>query len=197
MKYLRPAAAVLVLVLGLPGSAISQTSHSHQGVMAHSPGMDHAKSIRVTDSVPTEPGQSAFAAIAEIVEIIRKDPETDWASVDVAALRQHLIDMDNVTLRATVDGQPIVGGALYNVIAEDPAVTASIRRTVVAHAATVSGVDGMQMRAEEIAAGARLTVTGANADMIRGLGFIGLMTTGMHHQAHHLALARGYDPHQH
>jgi hypothetical protein len=174
-----------MVLAGLPGSAIAQSSH-----------MNHDTEARAEASTPAEPGQGAFAAIAEIVEILRAEPDTDWADVDIEALRLHLIDMDNVTLRAAVESQPVEGGARYDVTSHDPAVAGSIRRMVVAHAAAMSGVDGMQMQADEISAGARLTVTGGNADMIRGLGFIGLMTVGMHHQAHHLALARGSDPHR-
>jgi hypothetical protein len=32
---------------------------------------------------------------------------------------------------------------------------------------------------------------------IRGLGFAGLMVSGSHHQAHHLALAKGEPMHGH
>jgi hypothetical protein len=30
---------------------------------------------------------------------------------------------------------------------------------------------------------------------LRGLGFLGVMTSGMHHQMHHLMIARGENPH--
>ncbi len=43
---------------------------------------------------------AAFGAVQEIVEILEADPATDWSKVDIDALRQHLIDMDNVTLHA-------------------------------------------------------------------------------------------------
>ena len=39
---------------------------------------------------PQETGQSAFAALAEIVAILQADPETDWERVDIAGLRRHL-----------------------------------------------------------------------------------------------------------
>ncbi len=39
------------------------------------------------------------------------------------------------------------------------------------------------MQAEEIPGGAALTVTGNDTVRIRALGFIGVMTVGMHHQA--------------
>lgn len=108
-------------------------------------------------------------------------------------LRQHLIDMDNVTLRAHVHAQEVDGGAGFEARSQDAAVTSSIRAMVPAHAATMDGVEGWTMRAEEIPDGAALTVTGADPDRIRVLGFIGIMTVGMHHQALHLALATGRD----
>ncbi|WP_458878326.1 acetolactate decarboxylase [Arenibacterium sp. CAU 1754] len=144
-----------------------------------------------------EGGQSAFAAIQEITSLLMADPETDWARVDIEKLRQHLIDMDNVTLRATVITQEVNGGARFVVTSEDPAVIASIRAMVPAHAATMNGVQGWTLRAGEVAGGASLTVTGPDTTRIRALGFIGIMTVGMHHQAHHLALASGQNPHEH
>lgn len=144
-----------------------------------------------------EGGQSAFAAIQEIVEQLMADPETDWSRVDIEAVRQHLIDMDHVTMRAQVVAREIDGGARFEATSEDPAVTASIRAMVPAHAATMNGVEGWTMRAEEMPGGAVLTVTGNDPVRIRALGFIGVMTVGMHHQAHHLALATGLNPHAH
>ena len=63
----------------------------------------------------TQTGQAAFAAIAEIVRILEADPKTDWSKVNLEALRQHLIDMDDLTLRATVATQPVTGGATFTV----------------------------------------------------------------------------------
>src|SRR5437764_5713379 len=36
------------------------------------------------------PGQAAFGAIQEVVELLEADPTTDWAKVNIAALREHL-----------------------------------------------------------------------------------------------------------
>ena len=47
---------------------------------------------------------------------------------------------------------------------------------------------------EPLPDGVRLTVTATAAKEtahIRGLGFIGLMASGAHHQPHHLAMAKG------
>ncbi len=163
------------------------------------PRMDHAghSAGQMSASGIREGGQASFAAIQEIVAQLMADPGTDWRHVDIAALRQHLIDMDNVTLRAQVAVQDIDGGARFLVTSASPEVTASIRRMTLAHAAAMTGVSGMRMDAAESPDGARLDITGPNPEMIRALGFIGLMTVGMHHQAHHLALARGENPHAH
>ena len=56
------------------------------------------------------PGQDAFGAIQEIVRILAADPTTDWSKVNLEALRQHLIDMNDVTLKADASAKPIKGG---------------------------------------------------------------------------------------
>lgn len=159
----------------------------------------HAQNHSMHEAAPDiqEGGQSAFSAIQEIVAALMADPVTDWSKVDIEALRQHLIDMDNVTLRARVQTKQIDGGARFVVASDDPAVTASIRAMVPAHVATMNGVEGWSMQADETEGGAILTVTGPDVARILGLGFIGLMTVGMHHQTHHFALASGQKPHNH
>ena len=163
--------------------------------------MDHAAMMAMMSGAPagvTEGGQSAFAAIAQIVEVLNADPATDWSKVNIEALRQHLIDMDNVTLRAVVAATPTPTGAHFTVSSTDPAVQASIRRMVTAHAATMNGANGWTLVVSEAEGGAVLEVSGTKADAakINGLGFIGVLTLGMHHQAHHLMIAKGVNPHQ-
>ena len=63
-----------------------------------------------------------------------------------------------------------------------------------AHTATMDGSGVWQMIAVPSPAGAEITVIGDEAQ-VRALGFVGLMTVGMHHQAHHLAIAKGTNPH--
>ncbi len=145
---------------------------------------------------PAQPGQGAFAAIQEIVSILEGDLSTDWSKVNIEALRRHLIDMDNVTLRSEVKEEIIEGGMWFAISGVSP-VKDSIRRMVMAHAATMSGVDGWTFTAVATDDGARITVVvpAKDREKLRGLGFIGVMTRGMHHQAHHLMIARGGDPH--
>jgi hypothetical protein len=184
----------LTLLLALPLAASAQRAghdHGHGAAMSQPAGMPAGDG-------PREPGQAAFAAIQEIVAILVADPTTDWSKVNIEALRRHLIDMDNVTLRAAVVATPVDGGMRYDVTG-DGAVRDAIRRMVKAHARTVSGTDGMTMLAEDAPEGAVMKVTvedPAALPRLKALGFIGLMTLGMHHQEHHLMIASGRGPHE-
>jgi hypothetical protein len=148
-------------------------------------------------SVPTQPGQAAFAAIQEIVGILEADPKTDWSKVNIEALHHHLIDMNNVTLAAAVTSEPVKDGMRFTITGAG-AVQDSIRRMVMAHAATMNGVDGWHFKASKAQNGAILMVLPPAKDLskLRGLGFIGVLTLDMPHQQHHLMLARGENPHE-
>ena len=202
-------------LLLFPIAAMAQQQHHPIGggrvprngmPMNHMQLMDHVQTMHVdgTHGVdarqdsgePTEPGQSAFAAIQEIVQILESDPRTDWSKVNIEALRQHLIDMNSVTLAAQVSSEPIDGGMKF-IVTSDGAVRDSIRRMTSAHAATMDGVGGWHFVAKETEGGSIFEVRVPPRDMekLKGLGFIGVMTRGMHHQQHHLMIARGEHPH--
>ena len=150
-------------------------------------------------SLPIEAGQSAFAAIGEIVLLLQADPETDWSKVDIDALREHLVDMNELTLNAVAREEPIPGGLQIEVTGEGRTLRA-IQDMVPAHAAELAKVDGWQVEAATRDGGARLIVTSTDRRQeaqIRGLGFFGLMATGAHHQTHHWAIATGRPMHGH
>ncbi|KAA0686103.1 hypothetical protein DS837_10345 [Azospirillum brasilense] len=160
--------------------------------------MDHAAHhaeapTSPSSAVPTMPGQDAFGTIQEIVRILEADPSTDWSKVDIEALRQHLVDMNEVTLNAKAAATPVDGGARHEVTGDGRTLEA-IRRMVPAHGHEINGVNGWSAKAEPTANGVVLTVTAVapkETARIRGLGFIGIMAQGSHHQAHHLAMAKG------
>lgn len=146
---------------------------------------------------PNETGQSQFAAIAEIVTLLRDDQNTDWAQVDIKALRDHLVDMDNVTTRASVE-RKVDGMSATFVVIGDQVVAASIRRMVLAHSPMLQGSSDWTVTAVEIEGGASMLVqVGSDEELnqVLGLGFFGLMTIGAHHQQHHLMIATGRSPH--
>lgn len=144
--------------------------------------------------VPTMPGQEAFGTIQEIIEILESDPSTDWKSVNIDALRAHLIDMDEVTMNSHVQREDIPHG-LKMIITGEGRTIDSIKRMVPTHnAMTLSSFDKWQTKVEMIDNGVILTVTSndtAEVDKIRGLGFIGIMSVSSNHQFHHLMMAKG------
>lgn len=138
----------------------------------------------------SEPGQSAFAAIAEIVAKLDADPETDWSMVDITALREHLRDMDIVTLNSKASANDIEGGIEF-IITGDENTIPSIQRMVTAHAQTMGGKDGWEYSTTVLPNGASMSVSVPPSDMakLKALGFYGVLALGAHHQAHHWAMA--------
>lgn len=144
-----------------------------------------------------ETGQSQFAAIAEIVALLRDDPSTDWSQVEIDALREHLVDMDNVTTRTSVETM-IAGETVTFVVTGDGATVLSAQRMATAHAPMLQAETGWQVNIQQIANGVQMSVGSPDEntlEQIVGLGFHGLMTIGAHHQQHHMMIALGRDPH--
>ena len=167
--------------------------HHPEGMMSMHPGM-HAGAM-----IPTMPGQDAFGAIQEIVRILEADPKTDWSKVDLEALRQHLIDMNEVTLRADAAAKPIEGGSEIAVTGSGRTLDA-IQRLIPAWAQSANGLNGWSTKAVPLPGGELLTVIATDAkeiQHIRGLGYIGLLVSGSYHQMHHLAMAKGEFDHEH
>ncbi len=189
----------LILMLSLaaaPDIALAQEANSY----LHG-GMDHGVHAATTDSsmtsLATEPGQGAFAAIAEIVEILNADPTTDWEQVDIGALREHLVDMENLTMGA----QAVVSASenlITFTVSGEGLVRRAIQNMVPAHAAELRASLGWSTDVVLTDAGANLIVAASSEEEMRrlgGLGFFGIMATGAHHQAHHLLIARGETAH--
>jgi len=175
-----------------PGQ-MKEMMRQHQLMMGAHAGM-HA-----TSTTPTMPGQDAFGAIQEIVQILDADPKTDWSKVDLEALRQHLIDMNEVTLRADATPKEIDGGLEIAVTGTGRTLVA-VERMVPAWAQTMNGHQGWSTKAASLPYGELLTVTATDPQEIRhirGLGFIGLLVSGSQHQPHHLAIAKGEFDHEH
>jgi hypothetical protein len=185
---IRTTAAIVLVSAFAAGGAQAQTAMPMDHAAHHA-----AMLAPPSGAVPAMPGQDAFGTIQEIVRILDAEPDTDWSKVDIEALRQHLIDMNEVTLNAKAVVTPVDGGARYEVSGEGRTLEA-IRRMVPAHSHEIDGVNGWAVRTEPVPAGVVLTVTAADpkqAARIRGLGFIGIMAQGSHHQMHHLAMAKG------
>lgn len=167
------AAAVLASIVGLAGCA----SGGHHGA----------------GKMPTEPGQGAFGALAEIVQILERNPDTDWSQVDVDGLRRHLVDMNALTLEASVKTIANEDSVVYQVSGEGKTLRA-IQAMVPAHAAELKRSYQWDSATEKTATGVNLTLTSKDAQQLqrfKALGFFGIMATGSHHQMHHLRMATG------
>jgi hypothetical protein len=83
----------------------------------------------------------------------------------------------------------------FDVTGEGP-VRDSIRRMTAAHVATMNDVGEWKFELAEIEGGASLAVHAPtkDADKLRPLGFLGVLTLAMHHQIHHLMVAGGVNP---
>jgi hypothetical protein len=182
---------------GLAGIAIAMAAaaaaqmppHAGPGGMMHGHGAVPATPV---SAQPTMPGQDAFGTIQEIVRMLEADPATDWSKVNIAALREHLIDMNEVTLHAAASEQARADGVEIAVTGEGRTL-AAIRRMVPAHARELAHL-GWSARTVERPDGVTLIVTSPDAReavRLKALGFMGIMVAGAHHQPHHLMMARG------
>jgi hypothetical protein len=181
---------------GTQGDQMQMMQHDQHMMQMHG-----QSSVASDTTVPKMPGQDAFGAIQEIVRILEANPNTDWSKVKLEALRQHLIDMNEVTLKADAVTKPIDNGIEVTVTGEGRTVRA-IQRMVRAHAHQIdqTHLNGWSAKTESLPNGVVLKVTSDDQQQVRhlrGLGFIGVMVSGSHHQPHHLAMAKGEPVHVH
>ena len=170
----------------------SAMAAKHAAMHGAAQGMDHTAMQKCCTGV----SQAAFSTISDIVRALKADTSTDWSKVNLEALRQHLIDMDNVVMRSTVKQTNVPGGVTLDVTGSGE-VTAAIRRMMTMHAMALTEEGSYVAKASEIPGGARFVVTAKDTTnakavaMVRGLGFAGLITEGDHHAMHHMMVARG------
>lgn len=185
---LSAAAGALLSLLALPLHADDPNHQpmTHHHTMAGGPKL-------------SEPGNDAFGTIQEVVRHLEADPKTDWSRVNLEALRQHLIDMNNFTLNVEVVRQhKIDGGVELDIKPTTPAAAQSLVRVMAAHPKQVQAEAGWNMDVKKTGTGYRLRVTSPRKQdvaKIRGLGYIGIMALGDHHPAHHWAMSIGHNPH--
>ncbi|QFT60956.1 hypothetical protein FIU94_19160 (plasmid) [Sulfitobacter sp. THAF37] len=188
---------IVTALLGGTAFAVAQTTHS-----GHGEGMDHAtqtQAQQLQNTILTEPGQGAFAALSEVVRLLDADPDTDWGQVDLAGLRAHLVDMDRLVSGTIVKETELPDG-LSAMATGDADTLATIRRMVPAHAAQLARDDRWTVEAVDAENGVELRVTSDDPSVvarIRGLGFFGLMASQDHHREHHMVMARGENAHAH
>lgn len=157
-------------------------SHDHNGMM-----------VAQTQNAPLEPGQGGFAAIAEIVTLLNNDPQTDWEEVNIGALREHLVDMNELTLNADVKSA-ISDDKIQFFVSGKGRTIRAIKNMVPAHAKQLASSLNWDTATEQTADGVVLTISSNDSIQIKklaALGFFGVMATGAHHQSHHFQMAKG------
>ena len=181
--------------MGMHGQQGDMMSQMHSQMMQGQGGMHGGMHGQQSAVTPIVPGQDAFGAIQEIVQILQSDPKTDWSKVNIDVLRQHLIDMDEVTLHAAATTRVFDTGIEFTVTGEGRTVEA-IRRMVPAHVKELHEI-GWSAKSDDLPNGVRLTIVASDAQpltKLKALGFMGIMVQGGHHQPHHLMMAMGQFP---
>ena len=112
------------LVLAQDLSRVDHDQHVHGGVKV----------------VPTT-GPGAYGTIQEIVRILEADPCTDWSKVSIGSLREHLIDMDEVAMRARTSERAL-SDRIEIIVTGEGRTLGAIRRMVPAHARQLAALDG-------------------------------------------------------
>src|SRR5699024_219134 len=131
-------------------------------------------------------GSDVFDAIQEVVEQLKANPNTDWSKVDLESLRQHLIDMKAFTEEVEVVEQgSIENGVKKTVKAETERAEKALNHMLEMHPKMMKVERGWDMTAEQKDGFWEITCTTSDAsevEMIRGLGYIGILVEGAHHQ---------------
>jgi hypothetical protein len=186
LRFVSTSVAAAFLFAGVAFAGMD-ASHDHAGHMMSMDGEATASSL------PGEPGQGAFAAIAEIVAMLSADPNTDWSHVDIDALRNHLVDMNEVTLNSDAVVTETDDSIVFRVTGSGRTI-AAIQSMVPAHAAELTRTGTWEALGAPIENGATLTIAVTSPqerEKLKALGFYGVMATGAHHQQHHLWMATG------
>jgi len=165
----------------------------------HTEMMHNEHQMTASYNLLTEAGNDVFGTIQEVIIKLNNDPNTDWGKVDIEALRQHLLDMNDLTLNVEVMSQKPIKNGLEAIIrpVTDRAEVA-LDRVLSAHPSQLKDETNWTMTIVKNKNQFILTTTSENPEetnKIRGLGYIGLMAYGNHHQPHHWSMATGNNPH--
>lgn len=195
-KQLTYTTIIFSLILGFQA-----ISHAAEHTTGHTSGQHsgHANHSSKSSTPLTEAGNDAFGTLQEALQQLLADPKTDWSKVNMEALRQHLADMRNFTLDVDVIKQtPTKNGIEVILAPNNKQVSESLVRVFAAHPGQLKNETGWDMKTFKQGNHYKITVTANTPEdivKIQGLGYIGIMTWGNHHQAHHWMMAKGGYPH--
>ncbi len=147
----------------------------------------------------TESGTDLFATVQEVIRKLEANPDTDWSKVNLEVLREHLRDMFEFSYNVDViSQQSIEQGVKIKVKPTTARAKKALAKVLSAHPMMLKMETGWNMQSQQQNDYYEITVTTTNPneiDKIRGLGYIGMLAYGNHHQPHHWSMATGQDPH--
>jgi len=165
----------------------------------HSSMPNHKHSMKSKAIPLTEAGNDAFGTIQEVIKKLNSNPDTDWSKVNIEALRRHLVDMHDMVYDVKVISQkPVKHGLKVIMRPTTRRAARALPRVFKAHPAQLQRETGWRMVVKKSSRRYILTITSQKAEdvnKIRGLGYIGVMAYGSHHQVHHWAMPTGSNPH--
>jgi hypothetical protein len=190
------ATVLLATIVLIPVHTFGADEHNQHGSQSSA----HHHHM-ITSTPLTAAGNYAFLTIQEAIEELDADPNTDWTKVNMEALREHLVDMQNFTINVDVLSQKQVKNGMVAVVRPTSKKSEqSLERAFAAHPMQLKKELGWDMLVEKKDDLFTVTVTTdkpAEVAKIRGLGYIGAMAMGAHHQLHHWSMVKGENPHQH
>ncbi len=143
-----------------------------------------------------ESGNDIFGAIQEVIIQLEQNPNTDWSQVDLEALRQHLLDMKAFTEEVEVLSQtPIDQGIELHVKPQSDLAIKALTNVLGKHPSMLKSEMGWDMVSFQKDGHWVITCTTDKEEevaKIRGLGYIGLLAAGAHHQLHHWMVATNH-----
>ncbi len=184
--------SIVTMIMVMPMAS----AHMHHANMDHASMMNHSQVA--APAILTESGTDPFATLQEVITALKASPDTDWEKVNIEALRLHLVEMQDMTINVQVKQQRIDNGFQAVVTPTTNRAVKSLTNVLSGHPAQMKAETGWDMQVQNNRGVFTLTVTTKKTQdvaKIRGLGYIGVMAYGNHHQPHHWAMASGDNPH--
>jgi len=197
MKFILKAAIITHLLIS---SILYANNNDHSGNHMHNGEMSNHSNLNNTPSIILkEAGNDIFGTIQELISKLSNDPNTNWEKVNIEILRQHLLDMNDMTFNVELISQRAIKNGVESIIkAKTKRSEEALERIFQAHPSQLKKETNWDMHVLKNNGQYILSTTTTNQKdipKIRALGYIGLMAIGSHHQKHHLLMATGGNPH--
>ena len=192
------AITIATVALSQEHKMMKHADMEHSSDMNHDTPIEDNTTHQESTAILSEAGTDPFAVIQEVIALLEANPDTDWSAVNIEALRLHLVEMQDMTLNVTVEQEPIKLGFKAVITPTTKRALQSMSRIFSAHPSIIKEETGWDMFVTDNNGIFTIEVTSdqlQEVDKIRGLGYIGIMAYGNHHQPHHWAMASGDNPH--